>query len=171
MPGRQHNKMEKSVANSKEFAEWGGGLFVKSCQTKMMLGEFCGRKKVIDEKEFAEAKRRLQSGLAFVGLVEHWELSICLFHAMFGGTAREAQFANTRKGSALGVRTVANYTTAGADDPDYNDGAGAGVVDEALLGADVAKDADDPWDARLYEEAKAIFIKRLKEHNMAHLLR
>ena len=165
MPERQHNKMEKRVKNSKEFAEWGDGLFVKSCQTKMMLGEFCGRKMTIDEEQFAEAKRRLESGLAFIGLVEHWELSICLFHAMFGGSPREAQFANTRKGNALDTHKVANYVA--ADSP--NDGIGDDV-DEETLGDDVAKDADDPWDSRLYEAAKAIFMERLQEHDMSHLL-
>ena len=32
-----------------------------------------------------EARRRLWTGAAFVGLVERWEESVCLFHKLMGG--------------------------------------------------------------------------------------
>ena len=44
------------------------------------------------------AIKRIQQ-FAFVGLMEYWDLSICLFHHLFGGRAPiEAEFANLRPG-------------------------------------------------------------------------
>merc|ERR1719356_1744583 len=37
-------------------------------------------------------------GFKFVGLVEHWALSMCLFHTKLGGTCTELDFANMRPG-------------------------------------------------------------------------
>ncbi|CAE7370572.1 Pol [Symbiodinium necroappetens] len=41
-----------------------------------------------------EAARRVREGFAFVGVMEEWDLSICLFHKMFGGPCRADDFAN-----------------------------------------------------------------------------
>merc|ERR1712232_914309 len=38
----------------------------------------------------------LDSQFIFVGLTEHWSLSVCLFHAMFGGPCRRWEFAPGR---------------------------------------------------------------------------
>merc|ERR1719469_93252 len=35
----------------------------------------------------------------FVGLTSQWELSICLFHTMFGGTCLPVEFSNLRRGN------------------------------------------------------------------------
>merc|ERR1719346_762493 len=35
-------------------------------------------------------------GFKFVGLTEQWDLSICLFHAMFGGECLQNEFRNMR---------------------------------------------------------------------------
>ena len=42
------------------------------------------------------ALRRLETEFAFIGLTNHWALSICLFHAMFGGPCLSHEFLNTR---------------------------------------------------------------------------
>ena len=44
------------------------------------------------------ALERLREGLAIVGLQEEWSLSICLFHAKFGGPCRKLEFLDTRPG-------------------------------------------------------------------------
>jgi len=41
--------------------------------------------------EVAEAVLRIENDFAFVGLTEEWYLSVCLFHAMFGGVARDVE--------------------------------------------------------------------------------
>ncbi|CAK9071057.1 unnamed protein product [Durusdinium trenchii] len=45
-----------------------------------------------------QAVQRLREGFAFVGLTEEWDLSICLFHAMFGGPCHSSEFHNARPG-------------------------------------------------------------------------
>lgn len=42
------------------------------------------------------AVRRLREGFKFVGLTEEFDLSVCLFHAIFGGECLEAEFDNMR---------------------------------------------------------------------------
>jgi len=42
-----------------------------------------------------QALKRLSS-FKFVGLTEQWDLSICLFHAMFGGECQDNEFVNMR---------------------------------------------------------------------------
>mmetsp|Transcript_58430 Transcript_58430/g.107866 ORF Transcript_58430/g.107866 Transcript_58430/m.107866 type:complete len:389 (+) Transcript_58430:70-1236(+) len=37
------------------------------------------------EREAAQAVKFLQQGFAFVGIAEEWELTVCLFHQIFGG--------------------------------------------------------------------------------------
>ena len=42
--------------------------------------------------------------MAFVGMTEAWDLSVCLFHAMFGGECLAVEFNNSRPSSELGTR-------------------------------------------------------------------
>uniref|UniRef100_A0A7S2AX14 Uncharacterized protein n=1 Tax=Alexandrium andersonii TaxID=327968 RepID=A0A7S2AX14_9DINO len=44
------------------------------------------------------AVQRLREGFMFVGLMEEFDLSVCLFHAMFGGECLPVEFENMRKG-------------------------------------------------------------------------
>ena len=172
MPLRQRNKMLKAVHNSHDFAMWAG---VASCQTKMMLGEFCGRKLEIDEMQYAEAERRLRTGLAFIGLTEYWDLSICLFHAMFGGAPRPGSFANTRRGDALTSHKVVGYSSSSGSintngltfqtpNVTRTRDATTGGTEEDIAAAQ-ATDADDVWDMKLYAAARDIFVERLVQHH------
>ena len=40
-----------------------------------------------------------ENDFAFVGLTEEWDLSVCLFHRMFGGECHVREFLDVRPGS------------------------------------------------------------------------
>jgi len=70
---------------------------VKGCMARMLTGGYCaddgaahGQPRAVDVNE---AIRVLRS-LAFVGLTEEWNDSVCLFHKMFGGRVSQAEFHN-----------------------------------------------------------------------------
>ncbi|CAE7343617.1 Pol [Symbiodinium pilosum] len=88
-----------------------------------------------------EAMRRLRDGFAFVGITEEWDLSICLFHSMFGGQCRATDFQDTRS-SVPGKSADDLYDTAPLE----------GFHDEI--------------DGMVYQEAVRIFRKKLLEFNV-----
>merc|ERR1712203_49533 len=47
------------------------------------------------DAEVQEAKIRVKTGFSFIGITEHWHLSLCLFNRMFNQKCRAIQFANT----------------------------------------------------------------------------
>jgi len=74
---------------------------MQGCTTRMLIGLPCGISHpstpphVPTENQTQLAISRL-SGFAFIGLTDQWELSVCLFHAMFGGECQSREFANVR---------------------------------------------------------------------------
>lgn len=52
----------------------------------------------LSDKDAQEAARRLRKDFVFVGIVEQWELSMCLFRTMFGGNCIQSDFMDTRPG-------------------------------------------------------------------------
>ena len=65
----------------------------------MLLGINCAHMVKLTDEDVEEAKRRVREDLAFIGIVEHWDLSICLFHRMFGGAIDESELKNLRPGT------------------------------------------------------------------------
>jgi len=51
---------------------------------------------VVSHADVDHAIQWLQTRFAFIGITEQWNLSVCLFHAIFGGNGTAAEFANTR---------------------------------------------------------------------------
>jgi len=102
--GRHTDGMEKSARllmfrtthSFDSFARFPG---IAGCMTKMMIGLRCNNDYNTTRDDLYEAKRRLTDSFAFIGLTDDWELSICLFHAEFGGDARNGEFHNTRNTS------------------------------------------------------------------------
>mmetsp|Transcript_4537 Transcript_4537/g.12712 ORF Transcript_4537/g.12712 Transcript_4537/m.12712 type:complete len:379 (-) Transcript_4537:155-1291(-) len=56
----------------------------------------------------------------FVGLADHWAISVCLFHVMFGGDCKAVEFDQLRKGSNR-TALAYNVTAFGIDEYDSMD--------------------------------------------------
>jgi hypothetical protein len=75
-------------------------MFAQGTAVKMLTRDDAKGKGVIQDSrpptrdETMMAVRRLHEGFAFVGIVEQYMLSVCLFHAMFGNTCHKAEILN-----------------------------------------------------------------------------
>ena len=80
------------------------------------------------KQEPADVNRAIErlAGFKYVGMTDEYPLSVCLFHAMFGGECRPSEFTNMRQTSKL-----KHAPSGGLDDHELS-GAGplAGLVDE-----------------------------------------
>lgn len=88
--------------------------------------------------EVEEAKLRLRTGFPFIGITDKWDLSVCLFHVMFGGHCQDKMFKSVRPYSVGHV----NKQNGGYDPRELE-----GWVDEA--------------DNALYNEAMQLFESNL----------
>lgn len=93
--------------------------------------------------EMALAIQRLRSGFVFVGITEQWDMSICLFHAKYGGQCQAYEMVNTRPGRYLST-----------DHPSYYD-------TEELGGF------TDVFDRQLYMEAVAMFEEDVERYGIS----
>lgn len=122
---------------------------VQGCAVRMLTmgGEPCGWGRIT-----GSVIRQALSTLAafqYVGITEHWDLSVCLWHRMFGGgpgkpwwaRCEPAQFLNTRPGKAWQAGAH-GHSTAALE----------GFVDTV--------------DGRLYEAAKEIFRRNVERYNV-----
>mmetsp|Transcript_73460 Transcript_73460/g.162502 ORF Transcript_73460/g.162502 Transcript_73460/m.162502 type:complete len:185 (-) Transcript_73460:111-665(-) len=98
-------------------------------------------------EDVTRAKQQLHVEMAFVGITEEYDLSVCLFHAMFGGKCHDEEFQNLRPG---------------AFSLTHND-FGASLYDTGEL-----EGWHDEFDGPLYEEAKLIFQKNLDEYGVTY---
>jgi len=74
---------------------------VSGCQAHMLAGNGCGihgTPRFVNDKEDKEKAIEAVKRLGFVGLTEEWPMSVCLFHAKFGGECYKASFKNVRPG-------------------------------------------------------------------------
>jgi hypothetical protein len=82
-------------------------IYMNSCMTKMLAGHYCAEQGVEMTSYLIKlAEDRLINDFAFVGLTERWDESICLFHQMLGGIAREVEFENVRQAPATKTNTT-----------------------------------------------------------------
>lgn len=114
------------------------------CQVKMLVrgGKPCKHNKLPklpSADEVKLAKKRLKQGFVFVGLTDQWQLSICMFHNMFGGPCKSSDFTDTRPTS------TSNQTQ----------------YDIAVLNG-----FTDIHDGALYAEAEAIFQENKNKYNV-----
>jgi hypothetical protein len=129
---RQRMPSNISVA---DFARFEG---TAGCATKLLTGSRCAASVAVDDRRVGRAVALLRSErFAFVGLVERWDESVCLFHATMG------------VGTSPIVGELGHFGHSAASTR-------AGVHDEGALGGFV-----DAADERLYAAARAIFEARL----------
>jgi hypothetical protein len=89
----------------REYAEWNAGCTVKQLTMDVLVP--CATVHSLTSEDVSVAMNVLQEGFAFVGITEQWDLSVCLFRAMFGGQCVASDFANIRPGK--------NHSTSGYD--------------------------------------------------------
>ncbi|CAE7197618.1 unnamed protein product [Symbiodinium natans] len=95
-----------------EFAEtWKGGMTYQLVMEHPITLTVNPSRPKVTLRDALEAARRVREGFAFVGLTEQWDLSICLFHKMFGGPCHAFEFENTRP-SYAGKSADQDYDTA-----------------------------------------------------------
>jgi len=85
------------------------------------------------------------SSLGFIGLTGEWDLSICLFHAMYGGDCLPVEFRNVRPGAEKGNDTAYDPLSIGLGN--YNPG-------------------NESWDNIVYAAAKDIFWKNIHKYDV-----
>lgn len=75
------------------------GKCVENCSVNMLTGRYCG------DTGFADTDQAVEriGQLAFVGLVDEWALSICLWHKKFGGRVLPAELQQDRRGETTDV--------------------------------------------------------------------
>jgi len=117
-----------------EYAKW-----VSGCQVRMMTGYGFGPGPV----NVTQAIHNLHTKFAFVGLVEEWKLSVCLFHQMLGGAPDPRELQNVRIGKFHDDYNT-YYDTAALD----------GFTDQA--------------DGALYDEVKKLFWHNIEKFGVTH---
>jgi hypothetical protein len=133
---------------------------IKSCQTKMMVGRVCADGRSITDVQLKQAMVKLEHTLAFVGLTDAFNASICLFHHMHGGLPQPYMFETVG-----GLRSSKFLVTGYKKSKKYKPlpGGGERVVPEAWRDIDPL---DDPMDTRLYAFARGLFIRRLDQYGL-----
>jgi len=144
-----YNFFDRPPSSELEYAK-----VVAGCAVKMLTrdgqssaiglhGTVCGDPAPATHYETTLAIERLIEGFPFVGILEEWMQSICLFHAMFGGmcTAQEFGSANTGTGSSS-ANSTSGYDTS------------------------VLKGWTDEQDGKLYAEGLRLFQNSLQHFHV-----
>jgi len=157
-----HNKSyaRQLVNDLKTVQEFSKHPPIQSCQTKMMLGEYCGEILNITQAMKEEAVRRTLN-LEFVGLTDAFNASVCLFHHQFGGTPEEWMFQSVG-GVRSGVHLFDNHGTGKVE---KFPGKGARVHPDTWKEIPTT---DDSLDFEIYELAKRLFVSRLQKFGLWH---
>jgi hypothetical protein len=72
--------------------------------TKMLLGQNCASEEELNDDQVRTAINHVRNTFRFVGLAEHWNASICLFHRKFGAAMDITELVNLRPGVGLGPK-------------------------------------------------------------------
>lgn len=125
---------------------------LQSCMTKMLLGRYCASS--VDDIDMGEAVvtalGRLRYDFAFAGLVEHWNLSLCLFHRKFGAPMHAESLLNTRP--------------AGTDEYLLNETIFPRLPADAY--EELRNEVDDPYDFQVWLLANSRFRDELVQYGL-----
>jgi len=99
------------------------------------------------EEEVVLARTTLRSNFSFVGILEEYDLSVCLFRVMFGGPCSQIMFSNVHKAGT--ISSTSENTSATVYDTEVLQG----FVDWA--------------DRALYEEGVQMFYEMLLQYNVS----
>ena len=119
-PKKQKNKsswpFDWEPANVLQYAH-----AVAGCSVKMLTRDgvsswennvtICGDPRPVTSDEIDLAVERLNTGFAFVGILEEWDLSICLLHAKFGGPCASYELEEGHTTSGIQAATAQVCTT------------------------------------------------------------
>jgi len=105
----------------------------------------CGDPSPVTETELQFALRALKEDFKYVGILEEYTNSICLFHTMYGGLCTDKEISNTRTNTSS-----ASSTSDGS--PEY---------DISVLNGWV-----DVYDGLLYSEGLAIFSQQMQHYGL-----
>lgn len=146
--------------NGEKWLYW-PGYNVRACAG--MPGEGMTREALRTTKprpDIALALERLSRGFMFVGLTEEFDLSVCLFHAMFGGECLPVEFENMRPGNYQ-----ANYRRSRAR-PGHASWRARRREREYTRAKAALQNYSDPIDGRLHRAASSIFWDIVKKYNV-----
>jgi hypothetical protein len=130
---------------------------IASCQTKMMLGYFCGEDRNISTIDVNEAKRRVREDLYFFGLTEEPEASANLFLAMHSEDGAKPY----RKRLEELVDPPFSFSSTRANSKHSKESHASLLEQLASTGW------KDELDEIIYAQASRIFYRRCKEHEIA----
>ena len=132
------------------YARWPG---IAGCAAKMLNGWQCASERTLRATDVSRALRVLRDNFAFVGLLEHWATSVCVFHSLLRGGAPidAAELALTHPGPQRQRRSSSSSLPPHAD-ADGGGDAGSFVYDERALRGFV-----DAADERVYAAASERF--------------
>ena len=139
------------------------------CQTKMLLGYGCHEAHMLTEYEMARARAYVQHSAPerlFIGMTHRYNESVCLFHAVMGGSLWDYEVLQTpQPSSTLAADPTAARPEGAASDAlfDSADTLIGYSSDGLLTAADFARGAEDP-DTEIFALAETRFEAALKEH-------
>jgi len=129
--------------NMSEYARLTSG-----CAVKMLSGHKCTELDYHPSSDDVHrAQMTLETEFAFVGLTEEYDLSVCLFHKMFGSDCHEREFLNTRPG-------VGHFTS-------VLPGQGYQAYDTSAL-----EGFEDLLDQHVWTTAQSLFWNNVKKFNV-----
>jgi len=141
--GYHHHKWGYRGSDKDNLSFKGYGAVSAGCSTRMLTGKPCmadeGPPENVTWEDVSLAVDRLKTNFAFIGLSDEWDLSVCLFHKMFGSDCHKREFINIRQGKE-------------------NNGTGYDIS--------VLEGFTDEYDNVVYSEAVTLFWANIYKYNV-----